>query len=271
MPQHHYSNPALIDVLTLLIEAANECDIKPHNILKTRCYAYIEQGEFGLAEFDFETRFNILKDEVEDVFVGYYFCILAQQKKFDKIREMLQKTKQGWRDTIYLWFDKYIIKLIECAYICYNGGRCDLGDYFLKEIEPSKDNYAQSKMEIGTFEDLLNLCHKYMKSKNYKMTLKLAECALVFSYYFKHESVFVIYMIMAKCHRQQRDLDSSIEVCRNCLKRKSRCSDAYFEMGMSQMLKKNANAARRAFRSCLKINPEHKNAQAALAKMDMEN
>eukprot|EP01029_Cantina_marsupialis_P025295 TRINITY_DN6681_c1_g5_i1.p1 TRINITY_DN6681_c1_g5~~TRINITY_DN6681_c1_g5_i1.p1 ORF type:complete len:113 (+),score=26.96 TRINITY_DN6681_c1_g5_i1:28-339(+) len=100
------------------------------------------------------------------------------------------------------------------------------------------------------------------------MALQFAKCGFVAFY--NHENIFVCYLIIAKIHRQQRNLDLSIEACRDCLKRFPKCSDAYFELGMSLMLSEKISGAREAFSSCLKINPQHKNAEAALRKIALK-
>eukprot|EP01029_Cantina_marsupialis_P025292 TRINITY_DN6681_c1_g4_i1.p1 TRINITY_DN6681_c1_g4~~TRINITY_DN6681_c1_g4_i1.p1 ORF type:complete len:761 (+),score=106.16 TRINITY_DN6681_c1_g4_i1:253-2535(+) len=234
-----------IDVMEFLIEVAEELDVQQTLSSLSLIHRYAcDFKEMTINDFDHPSH-------------DIYLHRLLELEELDTIRKILS-------DPARQSFHK--IFRLEFAIVCLQKGSIELGKAILNEVEITRE-YFNHTVQIGSFEDLVQLCYSSMKEKDYNMALKLAQCGFVFFY--NHENIFVCYLIIAKIHRQQRDLDLSIKACRDCLERFPNCSDAYFELGMSLMLSEKKQAAREAFSSCLKINPKHKNAAAALRKTSL--
>eukprot|EP01029_Cantina_marsupialis_P005404 TRINITY_DN15848_c0_g2_i2.p1 TRINITY_DN15848_c0_g2~~TRINITY_DN15848_c0_g2_i2.p1 ORF type:complete len:439 (+),score=79.80 TRINITY_DN15848_c0_g2_i2:921-2237(+) len=140
-----------------------------------------------------------------------------------------------------------------------------IGEYLLNNISIRQKFYGSREGLSNSFEDLAKLCYELMTSNRAEFALKLTDVAFLF--YFKHKDIFLFHLIKAKILRQQRNLDLSIRACKFCLKQNPKSADAYFELGMSQMLKENLKEARNSFNKCLKLKGDHKNAIAALNKL----
>eukprot|EP01029_Cantina_marsupialis_P024150 TRINITY_DN6145_c0_g1_i1.p1 TRINITY_DN6145_c0_g1~~TRINITY_DN6145_c0_g1_i1.p1 ORF type:complete len:117 (-),score=36.93 TRINITY_DN6145_c0_g1_i1:14-331(-) len=105
-----------------------------------------------------------------------------------------------------------------------------------------------------------------MNASNIPIALSLADIGV---WLFEgHEEMFVFHLIKAKANRQRREFDFAYQDCLNCLSLKKDCADAYFEQGMCCMLEDDKKEAQKAFKKCLKLQPDHSNAKNALTKIN---
>eukprot|EP01029_Cantina_marsupialis_P024156 TRINITY_DN6145_c0_g1_i9.p1 TRINITY_DN6145_c0_g1~~TRINITY_DN6145_c0_g1_i9.p1 ORF type:complete len:117 (-),score=33.12 TRINITY_DN6145_c0_g1_i9:73-390(-) len=105
-----------------------------------------------------------------------------------------------------------------------------------------------------------------MNASNIPIALSLADIGV---WLFEgHEEMFVFHLIKAKANRQMREFDFAYQDCLNCLSLKKDCADAYFEQGMCFMLENEKKETEKAFKKCLKLQPDHSNAKKALMKIN---
>eukprot|EP01029_Cantina_marsupialis_P001258 TRINITY_DN1104_c0_g3_i1.p1 TRINITY_DN1104_c0_g3~~TRINITY_DN1104_c0_g3_i1.p1 ORF type:complete len:266 (-),score=34.89 TRINITY_DN1104_c0_g3_i1:185-982(-) len=152
--------------------------------------------------------------------------------------------------------------VLSCALMCLTEKRYEMAEYIMNKVTITSKG---AKIHFAyPFERVVERCYDLMIEK--KLHLALMTCDIGLAFHNVGKDRFVWHLIKAKIYRKQRNLDLSIEACKECLKQNPGCADAYFEMGMSQMIAEKLEEAAKSFTKCLDINPEHGNAKRALKK-----